>query len=279
MKGIGPAVAGSLRRYGHRLYGKSVAITRFLETHMGLVGLAWLLLAGSLSAWRLARPAAPVHKLGDIYVDLLAYALVVAAPVLGFLVALAASRSAMLAAPTTVQFAWWKRWHPLTPEQARGRPDFGAFGFLASLLLGLLLNVVIRTLEFMAAMPAMGAHAPPWGRVLFGLMAADVALAGFFYMVAFVMALRTLPLFPRMLGFVWLLDITMQLYMAHQIGRIPGAPDDVTGPLGDLLRGNIMKVLISMLVWLPYLLLSERVNVTYRHRTERPPVGRARDAD
>jgi len=29
---------------------------------------------------------------------------------------------------------------------------------------------------------------------------------------------------------------------------------------------NVEKVLISICVWLPYLLLSKRVNVTYRHR-------------
>lgn len=279
MSGVGGAVAASLRSYAQRLYGKSVSVTRFLEKHMALVGLAWLLTAGPLSAWRLLNPAAPVHKLGDIVYDLLAYAIVIAAPMLGFMVALLASRSAMLASPNSIQFALWKRWHPLSPLEARTRPDFGAFGFLASLLVGLLLNVVIRTLEFMAAVPAMGAHAPAWGQALLGLMAADVALTGFFYMIAFVMALRTLPLFPRMLGFVWLLDITSQLYIARQIGRIADAPADVTGPLADLLHGNIMKVLISMLVWLPYLLLSERVNITYRHRTETPPVGDNPDGD
>lgn len=279
MKGIGPAAAAGLRSYAQRLYGKSVSVTRFLEKHMALVGLAWLLLAAPLSAWRLLHPAAPVHKLGDIVFDLLAYAIVIAAPMLGFMVAVMASRSAMLASPASIRFALWKQWHPLAPHEARARPDFGAFGFLASLLVGLLLNVVIRTLEFMAAVPAMGAHAPAWGQALLGLMAADVALTGFFYMVAFVMALRTLPLFPRMLGFVWLLDITMQLYIARQIGRLADAPADVTGPLGDLLHGNIMKVLISMLVWLPYLLLSERVNITYRHRTESPPVGTNADGD
>jgi hypothetical protein len=33
-----------------------------------------------------------------------------------------------------------------------------------------------------------------------------------------------------------------------------------------MLTGNVKKVLISMALWLPYLLLSTRVNVTYRHR-------------
>jgi hypothetical protein len=36
-----------------------------------------------------------------------------------------------------------------------------------------------------------------------------------------------------------------------------------------LLQGNIKKVMISMVIWLPYLILSERVNLTYRSRVAR----------
>jgi hypothetical protein len=40
----------------------------------------------------------------------------------------------------------------------------------------------------------------------------------------------------------------------------------VAGALHHLLYGNVEKVLISVAIWLPYLLLSRRVNVTYRSR-------------
>jgi hypothetical protein len=33
-----------------------------------------------------------------------------------------------------------------------------------------------------------------------------------------------------------------------------------------MLEGNLKKVLISVAIWLPYLLLSRRVNLTYRLR-------------
>ena len=112
----------------------------------------------------------------------------------------------------------------------------------------------------------MGAEAPRWGYLLFGLMAADVIVMSFFYMVCFVMALRTIPLFPRMLLFAWILDIAMQLLIAKTIMATPGVPAQVTAPLHGLLEGNIAKVLISVFVWLPYLILSDRVNVTYRLR-------------
>ena len=36
--------------------------------------------------------------------------------------------------------------------------------------------------------------------------------------------------------------------------------------INDLLGGNIEKVMISATLWLPYLILSERVNLTYRSR-------------
>jgi hypothetical protein len=40
----------------------------------------------------------------------------------------------------------------------------------------------------------------------------------------------------------------------------------VATALHGVLEGNVKKVLISVALWLPYLLLSKRVNVTYRHR-------------
>jgi hypothetical protein len=36
--------------------------------------------------------------------------------------------------------------------------------------------------------------------------------------------------------------------------------------LQAFLAGNIKKVLISVMIWLPYLLVSNRVNVTFRQR-------------
>ena len=80
------------------------------------------------------------------------------------------------------------------------------------------------------------------------------------------MTKQTVPLFPRMLLFAWTLDIAMQLAIAKTIMATSGVPAQVTAPLHALLEGNIAKVLISAFVWLPYLILSDRVNVTYRQR-------------
>jgi hypothetical protein len=53
---------------------------------------------------------------------------------------------------------------------------------------------------------------------------------------------------------------------AQLVTGTPGLPPQVATALHSLLEGNVKKVLISVGLWLPYLLLSTRVNVTYRHR-------------
>ena len=58
----------------------------------------------------------------------------------------------------------------------------------------------------------------------------------------------------------------MQLSIAQVVGGTAGLPDRVALALRSLLSGNVDKVLISVAVWLPYLLLSTRVNLTFRHR-------------
>jgi hypothetical protein len=61
----------------------------------------------------------------------------------------------------------------------------------------------------------------------------------------------------------------MQLLIARQVGGIASLPGGVGEALLQLLDGNVQKVLISVAIWLPYMILSDRVNVTYRHRVAR----------
>ena len=62
--------------------------------------------------------------------------------------------------------------------------------------------------------------------------------------------------------------LAMQLGIAQAVT----STGDLPGPVGEALRtvldGNVKKVLISIVLWLPYLLMSRRVNVTFRHRVE-----------
>jgi hypothetical protein len=114
-------------------------------------------------------------------------------------------------------------------------------------------------------MPVVPAGAPRWLQTLHFAMTLDVVLFTSLYAVAFVAALRRVPLFPRLLLAIWLGDVAMQLITA-QLAVGTDLPAKVASALQAFLTGNVKKVLISMGLWLPYLLLSTRVNVTYRHR-------------
>jgi hypothetical protein len=130
----------------------------------------------------------------------------------------------------------------------------------------MMLNVPVRAIEYLVAMPPLPEPAPAWLSSLHFAMTFDVVLFGCLYMIAFVAALRRVPLFPRLLVAIWLADLSMQLFTASLVSNAGGVPPAVVSALHSMLEGNVKKVLISMALWLPYLLRSTRVNVTYRHR-------------
>jgi hypothetical protein len=115
-------------------------------------------------------------------------------------------------------------------------------------------------------MPPLPVAAPRWLSALHFAMTFDVVVFGSLYMVAFVAALRRVALFPRLLLSIWIADLAMQLFTAELVTSAGPLPAAVSSALQNLLEGNVKKVLISMALWLPYLLLSTRVNVTYRRR-------------
>lgn len=228
--------------------------------------MAWMVIFTLGCLPRLLFPVTPLAGAADFIALVVPYMLIALAPVAGYVVATGSFPRGLLSAQPAIRLSLYGRWRRLDVLEARQSPVFGPAGFIASLLIGLLLNVVVRSFEFLLAMPAMGGAAPLWGDRLFALMTADVVVMSFFYMVCFVMALRSVPLFPRMLLLAWGLDIMMQLLIGKTIMATPGVPAEVAAPLHALLEGNITKVLISAFVWLPYLILSDRVNVTYRRR-------------
>jgi len=93
-----------------------------------------------------------------------------------------------------------------------------------------------------------------------------VVLMSSLYTIAFVAALRRVPLFPRLLVAIWAIDLAMQMSIAQAVSASGDLPRPVATVLGTLLDGNVKKVLISVALWSPYLLLSRRVNVTFRNR-------------
>lgn len=246
-----------------KLRAKSVRLLGAVENGLTRMIVAWFLIAMLASALRIMvspLPAAP--DLGTIT----PYILLVGAPLASMGLALTwFANGDSLPQPKT-RLARVGKWRRMSPDEARGHALYGSSGIMVSLLIGMILNVPVRALEYLAAMPALAGSIPPWLSTLRFAMTFDVVLLTSLYTVAFVAALRRVPLFPRLLVAIWLIDISMQLFIAKATIAAGDLPLPVAGQLHDLLDGNVKKVLISIGLWLPYLILSERVNVTFRHR-------------
>jgi hypothetical protein len=227
---------------------------------------AWAFAAATLGVTKVSLAPHGPRTFLEAAAMLLPFLLVAISPIAGYRVASGSFPRGLLAAQPVVRLARIGKWKSMDPLAARESAAFGPFGFMASLLVGILLNVPVRTAEYLMAVPALRDDAPEWADRLLLIATVDVVVMNFFYMVCFVMALRAIPLFPRMLLFVWSADIALQFAIArHASGS--DLPVQVVQALESLLEANIQKVLISAFVWLPYLILSNRVNVTFRQRT------------
>lgn len=263
---IGAQVLNLIRRYLSVLERRSSVIPRLLAANMDRLAVGWMITFMVLAVPAVALSVTPARSFTELASLVLPYLLVAIGPVAGLQLALRAFPNGLMTARPVLHLSLYGRWRHVSVLDARNNPYFGPAGFMASMLIGLLLNVVVRSMEFLVAVPALSLAAPLWGQRLFHVMAADVAVMGFFYMICFAMALRSVPYFPKMLLFVWILDVLAQLIIAHTISPLEGLPGSVAASLRDLLQGNITKVLISSFVWVPYLMLSDRVNITYRQR-------------
>jgi len=245
------------------MQARSDALLLSIDNRLDAILKYWLLTAGLMSALRIVTaphsvPAASASTFAS-------YLLVIVAPFVSTLLALRwFSRGHLQPQPTT-RLARAGAWQRLSRSAALRHPQYGASGIMVSLVVGMMLNVPVRAAEYLAAMPPMPAAPPHWASVLHFAMTLDVVLFTSLYMIAFVAALRRAPLFPRLLIAIWLGDLAMQLVTAQMLSSTH-LPTAVATALQSLLMGNVKKVLISMALWVPYLLLSTRVNVTYRHR-------------
>lgn len=250
-------------RYQTRLRARADSLLLSLEGRLDRIMQGWLLLAGLACATRIAiSPARAPLEVGTFS----PYFLLILAPFASMVLALRWFRDADRQPQPVTRLAVVGKWREVGPEEARRHPLYGANGIMVSLLIGMLLNVPVRAAEYLAAMPALTGTVPEWLSTLHTLMTIDVVVFTSLYTIAFVAALRRVPLFPRLLAAIWLGDIAMQLLTADIVASTPGLPANVAGALHALLEGNVKKVLISAALWLPYLLLSRRVNVTYRQR-------------
>ena len=259
------AARATYRSVQQRLRAKSGALLLTIERRLPRIMTFWFALAMTGCAVRIA--ASPLHAAPDLS-TFLPYMLVVGAPLLSMGLALIWFRDGHLLPQPTTRLAIAGKWRAVTRAEAQRHRLYGSSGLMVSLLVGMLLNVPVRALEYLASIPALSGAIPAWLSTLHFMMTLDVVLLTSLYTVAFVAALRRVPLFPRLLVAIWAIDITMQLGIARVVAGTHGLPGPVADALHTLLDGNVKKVLISVCLWLPYLLLSKRVNVTFRHRVE-----------
>lgn len=251
---------GKRIRSGARARAESTLVS--IEGGLDRIMMGWLLVAGLASALRIATSPAGSPGVGTIA----PYVLLILVPFASMVLALRWFADGDRLPQPAIRLARVGRWRSVERERATGHPLYGSGGMMVSLLVGILLNVPIRAAEHFGSMPALSGPVPSWLWTLHMAMTFDIVLMTGLYAVTFVAALRRAPFFPRLLVAVWLLDLGMQLLVANLVAAAPDLPGNVAAALHRLLEGNTHKVLISAALWLPYLLLSTRVNVTYRRR-------------
>ena len=258
-------VTATARAVGHRMHAKSASVLVRLEGGLPRIMTWWFVAAMLGSALRIA--VSPLGAAPDLE-TYLPYLLLVTAPLLSMALALRWFRDGDRLAQPVTRLAIAGRWRTIDARAAKAHPLYGTSGVMVSLLVGMLLNVPVRALEYLAAMPALAGDVPHWLSTLRFTMTLDVVLLSSLYTIAFVAALRRVPLFPRLLAAIWAIDLAMQLGIAQAVTATGDLPPKVGEALHTVLDGNVKKVLISVVLWMPYLLMSKRVNVTFRHRVE-----------
>ena len=257
------------------LLAESRRIAGFLERRTTTLLVAWLVIVALAGSFKLllftaAHPTAAT--LAIILPLIVPYGLIALAPVAGYQLVVRCFANGAIAAQPALRLARLGRWSNVTPDEARQSQNFGMSGLLVSLVAGLVLSMVLRLGEYMLAMPAIPRAAPLWALAMFDAMTFDLIYLSFLYSVCIAMALRAAPLFPRMLAYTWLCDLLMQVAIARYTIGAGGLPTEIATPLQAYLVGNVKKVLISVVIWLPYLLVSNRVNVTFRQRVRREAI-------
>jgi hypothetical protein len=270
-----PSLAKRAGSFVHdRILDESIRLAGFLKRRIGFFLSIWAglaVLGGFMRISVLAYMAPQAFETRSLLLYALPYLVIAVAPAVGWFLATRAWPDSAAATQPELRLAKFGQWHNLPAEQARRNKDFGVAGFLTSLSAGLLISMVLRLGEYLLAIPAMPPYAPQWGFQLYDLMTFDIILLSFLYFTCFTMALRAAPLFPRMLLLTWLYDLVMQVTIGNQMTAASGVPAVVLDPLLQVLSSNSQKVLISMAIWLPYLILSKRVNLTFRHRVQKAP--------
>ena len=257
------------------LTAESERIARFLDRRITTLLAIWFalaVLAGGVKILLLIAAQPNAATLAIVLPLIVPYALIALAPTAGYALVVQCFTNGTITAQPRLRLANMGRWSSVTPAEARQQPNFGMSGLLVSLVAGLLLSMVLRLGEYFLAMPAIPRVAPAWALAMSDAMTFDLIYLSFLYSVCIAMALKAAPLFPRMLAYTWLCDVLMQVAIARYTISAGGLPNEIAEPLLAFLSANIKKVLISVMIWLPYLVVSNRINVTFRQRVRREAI-------
>ncbi len=252
-----------------RLLAESRRISSFIERRLTALLLGWFgvtILIGSTKLLLLVTAHPKIARFDALFGLIVTYLAIAAAPAAGFALTSGSFPLGQAIRQPAVRLARIGRWSQVSPDQARSHAKYGMSGLLVSLVAGLLLSIAMRLGEYFVAMPAIPSGAPAWALTMFRTMTFDLILFSFLYSVCITMALRGAPMFPRMLCYTWLCDLLMQVAIARHTADAGGLPADVAASLQPYLLVNIKKIMISVVIWLPYLLISNRINVTFRQR-------------
>ena len=269
----------SRRNLAKRLLAESQRIAAFIDRQIAAMLAGWAALTLLAGAVKLALLIAmhPKFARADLLAGLVGtYLLIAAAPIAGFALVNSVFPQGQAAPQPSVRLCRFGQWANVTASEARLRPGFGMSGLLVSLVAGLMLSISLRLIEYIVAMPAIPAGAPAWALAMFRIMTFDLVFFSFLYSVCITMALRAAPLFPRMLCYTWLCDLLMQVAIARHTVGVGGLPPEVAEALQPYLLVNIKKILISVAIWLPYLVVSKRINLTFRLRIKFDAAARLR---
>ena len=206
------------------MHARSAALLDSIESSLDRIMYCWLLLAGLAAALRIALSPIPA---GLQPATVTPYLLLIFAPLGSMLLALRWFADVGSQPQPMLRLARIGAWRPVGRLEAMRHPLYGTGGIMVSLLIGMLLNVPVRAMEYLAAMPALSGPVPAWLATLHMMMTLDVVLLSSLYTIAFVAALRRIPSFPRLLVAIWLLDLAMQLFTAQMVAGMPGLPRDV----------------------------------------------------
>src|SRR5213596_2945160 len=140
-------------RLNETMRERSAALLLTIDQRLGRILQFWLLLAGFAAAARMAFAPHAEHianfSTGGSYL------LVVLAPFVSTLLALRWFAHGDRQPQPLTRLARIGGWRPVPRQEAIRHPLYGASGIMASLLVGMMLNVPVRAAEYFAGMPPL----------------------------------------------------------------------------------------------------------------------------